>query len=50
MFDEEDAKITFLVARIDGPTLLFAKSIVDNGEKLNKQIPTFSTLFLSFDV
>jgi uncharacterized protein (TIGR03790 family) len=45
-FDETDAEKLLIVSRIDGPNLQFAKSIVDNGDNLNKQQNVNGTFYI----
>lgn len=45
-FDATDAEKLLIVSRIDGPNVQFAKSIVDNGDDLNKQKFANGTFYL----
>jgi len=45
-FDSDDAELSLIVSRIDGPNLQFAKNIVDNAEILNKQFLVNGTFYI----
>ncbi len=45
-FDQDDADLSLIVSRIDGPNLQFAKDIVDRGVELNQQVFANGTFYI----
>ena len=45
-FDSDDAENVLIVSRIDGPSILFAQSIVDKAINLNKQVFANGTFYI----